>query len=163
MVVKIQARWLLIRAYTSGDPIKTKNLVEALMSVCEWVPVAQGMFHEIMPTSVLSTIRGPPLSPMQVPSPARVKVQTVLSKMRAALTALKRERQSAVVSVVSVTNCKFPGTTPGCAVCPQPAATAFTPAPTKAELSWAGETAAFIETSLVVWITEISLARLAAL
>lgn len=126
-------------------------------------PVAQGMFHEMIPMSVLSTASGPPLSPMQVPSPSRVKVQMVLSKMRAALTALKRVRQSGVVSVNFVTNCKFPGTTPGWPVCPQPEATALTPCPTKVELSRAGETAALNNTPVAVSTSEMSLARLAEL
>lgn len=127
------------------------------------VPVAQGIFHDVRPMTVLATDKGPPLSPMHVPSPSRVKVQIVLSNIRAALMALNRDRQSAVVSVVSIINCKLPGNVPGCEVCPHPDAIAFMPPPTNDELSCAAETNDVIDTSVVVWTTDISLARVSAL
>jgi hypothetical protein len=96
---------------------------------------------------------------MQVPCPARVKVQMVLSKTRAAFPALNLPRQSALVKVVRVTNCKLAAADPGWLVCPHPEATAEAPPPTKADPRAAGAMVAVEATLEEVWIREISLAR----
>lgn len=66
------------------------------------------VLHQINDNKSFSTSHS-----MTHPCPARVKVQMVLSKTRAALAALKRERQSAVVKVLRTTNCKLAATDPG--------------------------------------------------
>lgn len=125
--------------------------------------MAQAMPHETIPMIVLPTTKGPPLSPMHVPCPSRVNVQTVLSKIRAALTVLKRSRQSAFVKVFSAINCKRVAAEPGCEVCPHPVAMAETPPPTKMLFKLAGAMVAVVETVAVVSSNDTSLAKLLAL
>lgn len=87
----------------------------------------------------------------------------VLSKTRAALAALKRERQSAFVKVWTTRNCKVAAADPGWLVCPQPEAVTETPPPTKADPRAAGATLAVVATAVAVSTSEISLARVAEL
>jgi hypothetical protein len=100
---------------------------------------------------------------MQVPCPARVKVQMVLSKTRAALTAENRLLQSALVKVLRVTHWRLAAADPGWLVCPQPDAITEAPPPRVAEAKTAGAIAAVVPTLTEVWSKEMSLARVFAL
>lgn len=100
--------------------------------------------------TVFPVAKGPPESPMHVPRPVPQNVQMVLSKTRAALAALKRERQSALVRVGKVTNMRFAAADPGFEVCPHPEAMADTPPPTKPDPNTAGATLAVVATFVEV-------------
>lgn len=62
------------------------------------------MFHETIPMTLPPVANGPPESPWQIPCPACLNVQILWSKTKAALPAVWRARQSALVKVV-VVNC----------------------------------------------------------
>lgn len=90
-------------------------------------PSAQGIPQDTMPCSTLpADTRGPPESPWQAPSPARVKVHTWLSK-----TGLGdcRDWHSVTLRVVKLSCCRLLGTLPGYVVVPQPAKTTLSSAP----------------------------------
>lgn len=100
---------------------------------------------------------------MQVPRPAPTNVQMVLSKTRAALAAENLDRQSALVRVDKVTHCKLAAADPGCEVCPHPEAMTETPPPMNPVARTAGATLAVVATTVEVWRSEMSLARVFAL
>lgn len=95
-----QSRKLLIRANISGEPRP------------------HGTPHETAPITVPPWTRGPPESPMHMPSLTGDDVQTVVSKMRSAWVAERRDWQTALVMTSTSSHWSSAAAPPGWLVCP---------------------------------------------
>lgn len=92
-------------------------------------PRAHGIFQLTIPMTEPAAVKGPPESPWQMPCPAWVKVQILLSRTKWAFVPI-RIAQSALVIVCLVIHCKLFGAGPPLTeVPPHPETTDVTPPP----------------------------------